>query len=171
MPFIMYDPTKVQAPFSPEPHLRVLAEGIRFTFLPFKAYQITEPQWRYMTHKGISKAGLVLFEINDDLMSEVMAARAAAAARRAALRGAPAPAPATPAAPTAAPDAPGPVDDAGGREPDPAPVVSTTSRGERLYQEALGLERFRDLQSFADEHLSVVPRSRQQILEALRALR
>lgn len=159
MPHVVYDPKQHETPpgassdWQPPPELRVLAEGIRFTFLPYKAVQITEEQHRFMMQKGAGAAGLSLLSVDDDLVSEILEKRAAGLKPEEA---APAPVPAR---------VPPPEAEAHALEP-AAPIVPLS-----LVAQATAIHNFPKLAAFARAALGTkeIPRTREAILTSLAA--
>ena len=79
MPYVMYDPDRRTSEGSAAvPILRLVAEGIRMEFAPFKPKQISDQQWRYFSQRKGVEQGLVRFDVEDSLVEDVLKERAAA---------------------------------------------------------------------------------------------
>jgi predicted kinase len=122
-------------------------------FLPFKPKQISDSQWRYYQHKGAADLGLALFDVDDDMVEEVLHERAAKYAK----------------------------DPSGASEtekPKKAKAKAKTSDVEpakvadgSVLEKANSIENWNEFRSFARDYIgSPLPRSRADILEALREL-
>jgi hypothetical protein len=140
MPYVTYDPSKASLNSAPS-ELRFLVEGIRMTFPPYKPLLVSESQWRYLKGKQAPSHGLILFDVNDDVMSDVLEERATKAKGDA--------------------EAKGPKVEA----PAPAPDGATP------YEAAEAIKNWSDFRAFAKQHLGPkIPRTRDAIMSALKEL-
>jgi len=143
MPFVIYNPNNAA---TKSPTLRLTCEGFRMEFVPFKPKQISDSQWRYYQQKGAVDLGLALFDVDDDMVEEVLQERAAKYAKD----------------PSGASEA----KKAKTSDVEPAKVADGS-----VLEKANSIENWNEFRSFARDYIgSPLPRSRADILEALREL-
>jgi len=120
-------------------------------FLPFKPQQISDPQWRYYQQKGAVDLGLALFDVDDSMVEEVLQERAAKYEKD----------------PSGASETEKPKK----AKAKTSDVEPTEAAAGSVLEKAMGIENWNEFRSFARDYIgSPLPRSRADILEALREL-
>jgi len=151
MPYVIYNPKERDtASYGSAPAtLRLMCEGFRMEFLPYKPSQISDPQWRYYQQKGAAVMGLCLFDVDDGMVENVLNERAERYSGKASKKAVAAPEAAEPAI----------------EEPAPAPAADSVAA------KAAAIENWSEFRSFAREYLGTpLPRSRSGIMDALSEL-